>query len=139
MREIVYVFHTFPTRNSLNDWCRVRNVFHYHPLAADGTARSSKNVVLCLDRCPDELLLTLSDLALYANKTGSRLCRYDVPPTEYTSRGRETNICPPLPVLPQYVHSLRSINSSFRASRPIRLSYVTWTFNMRRPIGFMCT
>ncbi|KAI0219370.1 hypothetical protein LSAT2_029077 [Lamellibrachia satsuma] len=76
------------------------HVFYFHPDTVAGPHRS-KEVILCVPKCPDEMLLTLRDLALYAAKTGTRLCRYDVAPADYVSRGANKDICPPLPVLPQ--------------------------------------
>ena len=57
------------------------------------------SVQLCVSVCPNETLRTKEDVKKFTDRTGSRLCRYDIDPKDYLSQKfRRQGPCPDLPV-----------------------------------------
>ena len=42
-----------------------------------------RSMEVCVSQCPDEMLNTNLEVKEFALKTGSRLCRYDIPVEDY--------------------------------------------------------
>ncbi|XP_072114299.1 choline transporter-like protein 1 [Mobula birostris] len=54
------------------------------------------SVALCVTKCPDMDLNTFTDVQNFAKNNGSRLCLYDLDPSQYIPKN--SNSCPQLPV-----------------------------------------
>ena len=57
-----------------------------------------KSKSICVNRCPDKEQETIDDVMMYSRQTGSELCEYDIPVTNYTRQ--DTSIKGPCPVVP---------------------------------------
>ena len=65
-----------------------------------------KAMQLCVSECPDKDLVTKEDVKDFALRTGSRLCRYDIPIDKYTDPATDYSKigpCPSLPIYKRYV------------------------------------
>lgn len=60
---------------------------------------------VCVKTCPDEDIKTASDAKAFALRTGSRLCRYDIDPQDYSAQ-RWDSTSGPCPKLPVYKRSV---------------------------------
>ena len=58
---------------------------------------------VCVSKCPTKDLLTKRDVREFAEETGSRLCRYDIPIEEYENQEfQKKGPCPSLPIFERY-------------------------------------
>nr|Q9I9B9.1 RecName: Full=Choline transporter-like protein 1; AltName: Full=Solute carrier family 44 member 1 [Torpedo marmorata]CAB75556.1 CTL1 protein [Torpedo marmorata] len=71
-------------------------VFFFEPCNWDMVHLKILSVALCVTKCPDMDLKTLEDVRNFAKYNGSRLCLYNLDPTQYTSKNSKS--CPILPV-----------------------------------------
>ncbi|KAI0214390.1 Choline transporter-like protein 1 [Lamellibrachia satsuma] len=69
-----------------------------------------KSMQLCVNTCPDKDLYTKEDVKEFAERTGSRLCLYDLPIDKYTNSSTEYSRNGPCPKLPIY----KSLSLVFR-------------------------
>lgn len=53
---------------------------------------------ICVNQCPDRQQDTLQDVKLYSTQTGSELCEYDIPVSDYPNQ--ESSLHGPCPVVP---------------------------------------
>ncbi len=44
-----------------------------------------RSMEICVEQCPDEMLNTNEEVRQFYMDTGSKLCRYDIEPSEYPS------------------------------------------------------
>ncbi|XP_061600512.1 choline transporter-like protein 1 [Cololabis saira] len=72
-------------------------VFFLDPCNIDFIHRKLKSVALCVSKCPATQLNDYQDLTEFAEKNGSRLCSYDISPSEYTRHPDKNRKCPKLP------------------------------------------
>ena len=65
------------------------------------------SVEICVKQCPDQDLYTPQDVRDFYERTGSRLCTYDIDPSQYTDESLYNNggggPCPQLPLLVRFV------------------------------------
>jgi len=58
-----------------------------------------KSMQVCVSKCPDKDMVTSRDVQKFAEDTGSRLCSYDIPVSEYQNQEFSKNgPCPDLPI-----------------------------------------
>lgn len=57
---------------------------------------------ICVSKCPDRDLREKGDVKKFAEETGSRLCRYDVPIEDYDNEATVYGAKGPCPDLPVY-------------------------------------
>ncbi|XP_042322086.1 choline transporter-like protein 3 isoform X2 [Sceloporus undulatus] len=58
------------------------------------------SVALCVSSCPQEQLISLEDIQLFADNNGSCLCIYNLNVSSCTHNSKATGLCPALPVPP---------------------------------------
>ncbi|XP_067886787.1 choline transporter-like protein 1 [Heterodontus francisci] len=71
-------------------------VFFLDPCNLDITQFKINSIALCVAKCPDTDLNTLQDVQNFALKNGSKLCSYQLEPSEYVPK--KSTLCPKLPV-----------------------------------------